>query len=90
MACLQKGDDDKALHWASQISALKPDYWSGYAISAAVMAGRGEIFRPSAMRRPKTKSTGCIDYCDKGCDSWSRTEWRERYFANLMLVGIPE
>ncbi len=91
MASLQKGDDDKALHWASQIVALKPDYWSGYAITAAVLAGRGELdlARRSAEALKKCRHDVSISAI-KAAETRRDSPWRKRYFENLIAAGVPE
>jgi adenylate cyclase len=91
MASLQKGDGDKALHWASQQLALKPDFWSGYAVTTAVLAGKGELdqARRSAEALKKCRP-GVSIAAIKAALAWNDSPWRKRYFENLIAAGIPE
>ena len=90
-ASLQKGDGDKALHWASQIVALKPDYWPGYAYAAAVLAGKGSI---DQARRSADGLKNCWPGVTiskiKATSTIRVAPWRQRYFENLIAAGIPE
>jgi adenylate cyclase len=90
-ASLQKGDDDMALHWASQIAALKPDYWPGYAIAAAAMVGKGDIDKARRSAEAlKTCWRGVSVSAIRGIEAHRTEPWRQRYFNNLIVAGVPE
>lgn len=90
-ANLQKQDDDKAMHWASQLSALKPDYWSGYAIITAVLAGKNELehAKRSAVALKQCRPNVSISAI-RSAGAWSDLAWEVRFFKNLIAAGIPE
>ena len=90
-ASLQNNDTERALHWANRIAALKPDYWAGYAFSAAILAGRGDLERAR-------RSVDALRYCwpsvsisaIKAMEPYSVAPWRLSYLQNLVDAGISE
>jgi adenylate cyclase len=90
-ANFQKGDDNKALHWASQMTALKPDYWSGYAIATAILAGRSNLDQARRSAEALKKCwPGVSISAIKAIEAWNNAPWRQLYFRNLLAAGIPE
>lgn len=86
----EKRDDDKALHWAGQVIALKPDFWSGYAITAAVLAGRNELDRAAASAEALKRCWPDVSIAAiKAAVPGSESPWRKWYFDNLAAAGIP-
>jgi adenylate cyclase len=87
-ASFAKAEHNKALHWANQAIALKPDYWMGYAFLVASFAECGDLesARRFASMLLRTWPDASIS---RMTEAMSTPSWWKRFADGLRTSGIP-
>jgi adenylate cyclase len=84
-----KKDHNKAVHWANQAIALKPDYWMSFAFLAASLAENGDLqsARRFASMMMQIWPEASISRMK---ETVSPASWWNRFADDLRATGIPD